>query len=36
MFHHGVMHLSLFCPPGGGGGAGEFDILKCLKSKSPP
>ena len=33
------MHLSLFCPTGGGGGGadlGEIDILNCLKSKSPP
>jgi len=33
-----VMHLSIFCPPGGGRRAdpGEFDILKYLESKSPP
>ena len=32
-----LMHLSIFSPPGGRGEADfEFDILKCLKSKSPP
>jgi len=31
------MRLSLFCPPRGPrADPGEFDILTCLKSKSPP